>query len=232
MTSRIFPAVLLALLVLTTPFHPATADSVKPPPECAAARNAQECADILSKLGKNPFDAFGAVGAEPVYGQNQTPAPPSKNGATTCQPLGILTALLTPLIAVIVGYIAYRQWRTAQNRLKLDLFDRRLAIHSAARDLIATVTSYGRIENKDIFAFLSGIQQARWLLNERIVQYLEKELWPRVTKLQELMDTLDSPDQDRASNLRQQRELKEWIAGQRPSLDSQFDPFLKFPTHL
>jgi len=232
MTSRIFPAVLLAWLVLTTPFHPAAADSVKPPPECATAKNAQECADILSKLGKNPFDAFDAVGAEPAYGQNQTPAPPSKNGATTCQPLGILTALLTPLIAVIVGYIAYRQWRTAQNRLKLDLFERRLAIHSVARDLIATVTSYGRIENKDIFAFLSGIQQARWLLNERIVQYLEKELWPRVTKLQELMDTLDSPDQDRASNLRQQRELKEWIAGQRPSLDSQFDPFLKFPTHL
>jgi hypothetical protein len=27
---------------------------------------------------------------------------------------GILTALLTPLIAVIVAYIAFRQWRTAR----------------------------------------------------------------------------------------------------------------------
>jgi len=94
-----------------------------------------------------------------------------------CNPAwsGILTALLTPLIAIIVAYIAYRQWRTAQNRLKLDLFDRRFAIHSAAHDLIATVISYGKIDNKDIFAFLSGIQQARWLLNEGIVKYLEKE---------------------------------------------------------
>jgi hypothetical protein len=32
MTNQIGPAVLLALAVLTTPFHPATADSVKPPP--------------------------------------------------------------------------------------------------------------------------------------------------------------------------------------------------------
>jgi hypothetical protein len=47
-----------------------------------------------------------------------------------------------------------------------------------------------------------------------------------MTKLQELMDTSDSPDQDRASNLRQQRELKEWIAGQRVNLDAQFDTFL------
>jgi hypothetical protein len=151
-----------------------------------------------------------------------------------CNPAwpGILTAVLTPLLAVIIAYIAYRQWRTAQNRLKLDLFDRRLAIHSTARDLIATVTSYGKIENKDMFAFLSGTPQARWLLNESIVEYLEKELWPRVTKLQELVDTLDSPEVDRASNARQQRELKEWIAGQRSNLDALFDRFIKFPTQL
>jgi hypothetical protein len=64
-----------------------------------------------------------------------------------CSPawVAISSALLTPLIAIIVVLIAYRQWKTAHNRLKLDLFDKRLAIHSAARDLIATVTSYGEI---------------------------------------------------------------------------------------
>jgi hypothetical protein len=149
---------------------------------------------------------------------------------TACNPawIGILTAFLTPLIAVIVAYIAYRQWRTAHTRLKLDLFDRRLAIHGAARELIATVTSSGRINNQDTVAFLHGIQQARWLLNKRLVQYLEQDLWPRVTKLQELNDTLNDPSTDRADNLRQQRELKDWITGQRPNLDAQFDRFLKF----
>jgi hypothetical protein len=73
-----------------------------------------------------------------------------------------------------------------------------------------------------MFEFLSEIQQARWLFDNNIVKYFEKELWPRVTKLQELNDTLDS-----AANIRQQRELKEWIAGQRANLDSQFDQFLK-----
>jgi hypothetical protein len=40
----------------------------KPPAECATAKNAEECADTLRKLGKNPFDAFGSVGSEPLYG--------------------------------------------------------------------------------------------------------------------------------------------------------------------
>jgi len=42
----------------------------------------------------------------------------------------VLSAMLTPAVALSVAFIAYRQWRTAQNRLKLDLFDRCLAIHT------------------------------------------------------------------------------------------------------
>jgi type II secretory pathway pseudopilin PulG len=125
---------------------------------------------------------------------------------------------------------ARQQANTAFDQLRLNLFEKRLAVHSAARNLIATVTSYGKVENKDIFDFLSGIQPTRWLLDESIVNYLENDLWPRVNKLQELIDMRESPEQDRGSNARQQRELKEWIAGQRANLDAQFDEFLKFLT--
>ena len=34
-----------------------------------------------------------------------------------------LSALLTPTVAVLGSLIAYRQWRLAQNKLKLDLFE-------------------------------------------------------------------------------------------------------------
>ena len=51
----------------------------------------------------------------------------------------VLSALLTPTIAVLVAIIAYRQWRTAQNRLKFDLFDRRFAVYDAARNLLSSV---------------------------------------------------------------------------------------------
>lgn len=47
------------------------ATGTKPPAECATAKSATECADILKRLGKNPFEAFGTVGNEPVYGRTQ-----------------------------------------------------------------------------------------------------------------------------------------------------------------
>ena len=43
----------------------------------------------------------------------------------------VLSALLTPTIAVIATYVAYQQWRVNKTRLDLDLYDRRLAIYKA-----------------------------------------------------------------------------------------------------
>lgn len=53
--------------------------------------------------------------------------------------LQVLQALLTPTVAVAVGFIAFMQWRTAHQKVVLDLFDRRLAIYDG---VIAAVEDY------------------------------------------------------------------------------------------
>ncbi|KZE52985.1 hypothetical protein AVW14_09790 [Stenotrophomonas maltophilia] len=62
-------------------------------------------------------------------------------GMTDLQ-IKLFTALGQIGVAVAVGYVAYRQWRTAQqqastarNKLQLDLFDRRLAVYEAVRSV-------------------------------------------------------------------------------------------------
>jgi ABC-type multidrug transport system fused ATPase/permease subunit len=54
------------------------------------------------------------------------------------QPVWItyLSALLTPVVAIVGATIAYRQWRTAQNKLKLDLFEKRFAVYEAVYALV------------------------------------------------------------------------------------------------
>lgn len=42
----------------------------------------------------------------------------------------VLQALLTPAIAIAVGVIAFMQWRTAHQKVVLDLFDRRLRVYT------------------------------------------------------------------------------------------------------
>jgi len=55
----------VAVLFLTSEGLPARP---RPPGQCVAAKSADECAGLLEKAGKNPFDAYGFVGSEPVYG--------------------------------------------------------------------------------------------------------------------------------------------------------------------
>ncbi len=47
-----------------------------------------------------------------------------------------LTALLTPLVAIVAAYVAFVNARTAKNKLKLDLFDKRIKVFATIRDLI------------------------------------------------------------------------------------------------
>ncbi len=51
----------------------------------------------------------------------------------------VLQALLTPAIAIAVAAIGFLQWRTAHQKVVLDLFDRRLAVYDG---VVNCVTGY------------------------------------------------------------------------------------------
>lgn len=135
----------------------------------------------------------------------------------------ILSALLTPAIAVSVTIIAYRQWRTAQNRLKLDLFDRCLAIHTAALGIIlrAVNNPTGSI---DVVEFKPAVRQSRWLLDKEIERYFRQEFIPKVIDFHILW----SPNTK--SDTEERREIFQWMVEQEDVLDTKFDRFLKIKT--
>jgi hypothetical protein len=49
----------------------------------------------------------------------------------------VLAALLTPAVAILATIVALQQLRTAREKLKLELFDRRLSIHEQTRDVLS-----------------------------------------------------------------------------------------------
>lgn len=140
-----------------------------------------------------------------------------------------LTALLTPTIAVLGAFIAYWQWLTAQNKLKLDLFDRRIAIYDAARTLIASVKTNGKANDEELRTLESGIRSARWLLDEDIETYFENELRRKAVELLTLdneLQGLPAGDQ-RDKNVRKQSELRSGILDQYNVLDRNFEKYLR-----
>jgi phosphate/sulfate permease len=145
----------------------------------------------------------------------------------------IVSWLFTPIVAIVAAIfawiIAYRQWKTAQNRLKLDLFDRRFAVYDTVKSFLIRITNYEKITGEEFQKFLIGINEAKWLLNDEISNYLRQELLSKYNELRRIEVELESlPVGEEKSNLvENQSELNYWFRQQYHVLDQKFEPFLK-----
>lgn len=59
-------------------------------------------------------------------------------------------AFLTPLIALVTAYIAYQQWKTNQQKLNLDRYDRRLKIYIEVRQILSIIVRDAKASYDDL----------------------------------------------------------------------------------
>lgn len=55
------------------------------------------------------------------------------------QLIEIFEALLTPVIAMVATYIAWQQWKTNQQKLNLERYDRRLRVYEEVRKILSII---------------------------------------------------------------------------------------------
>lgn len=67
----------------------------------------------------------------PVSITVEAPASSASDWVTLGPPIGSL------VLAAIVAYVAWRQWRTAHNKLALDLFDKRYAVYQRLNEALS-----------------------------------------------------------------------------------------------
>jgi hypothetical protein len=92
------------------------------------------------------------------------------------------SALTTPLIAVMVAYIAYQQHETARAKLNLDLFERRMAVYEQLRAAVAAVNGTGRVDDATDRLLLDAINASQFLFGQDIHNYLDA-MWRRFSQL-------------------------------------------------
>jgi len=140
-----------------------------------------------------------------------------------------LTALMTPTVAILGLLIGWRQWRLAQNKLKLELFEKRFAVYEATLRFIATILSSGKAEDYEVFQFRSAIREAKWLFEPSVAEYLEKQLCHKAIDLLTLRSELDGVPvgEVRTKNVHAQAEIKKWFLAQTGELDAKFSPYLR-----
>jgi hypothetical protein len=140
-----------------------------------------------------------------------------------------LAALLTPTVAVSAVVIGYRQWRTAQNKLKLDLFEKRLKIYEAVRNLIGSILRTGKTSPASESEFLQASQGAKWLFGPEVEKYVYGTLWPKVCDLWCLQEELNGlgVGPERTEKANKAADIKKWLLDQTKVLDAKFAPYLK-----
>ena len=84
-----------------------------------------------------------------------------------------IQALGPVIIGVAVAYVAWRQWRTAREKLVLDLFDKRMDIYDRAVGAMRLVMRDGAVtKNSSFVDLISVAAEAQFLFGDDVVHFL------------------------------------------------------------
>ena len=140
-----------------------------------------------------------------------------------------VSALGLPTVAALAALIALQQWKTARSKLKLDLFEKRIAVYACVQETLGHAARNGNLDEERQIAYLSGTKSAKWLFRSDVAAYLDKTLWHKIVDL-ETQNTLskDNPnEEDRIANIKARGETMKWLVAQYKEFDKLCKPYLE-----
>ncbi len=139
-------------------------------------------------------------------------------------------ALLTPTIAAIAVYIAYQQHVTARQRLRLDLYERRLSVYKQLMILLTAILREADVSRDDLSEFVAGTSEAAFLFDDDVGNYLEEIYKKAVTimKTRTLMESQKIATEEHVALSDKHDEALNWLLEQVELSTAVFAPFMKF----
>lgn len=147
-----------------------------------------------------------------------------------------ISAALVPVIAGVVAWIAFAQWRTNELRRRHELHDDRMALYRATADFLATVCERGGAQLEDYDRLIAEKVRSQFLYRSDVHGYVER-IMDQASVLQsknrklESREPLSSDDLDYRKRLSAERDqVWGWLSEERLKLpDSPFKQYLEIP---
>ncbi|WP_312706070.1 hypothetical protein [Stenotrophomonas lactitubi] len=119
-------------------------------------------------------------------------------GMTDLQ-IKLITAAGQLALAGTVAYVAWQQWRTARNKLKADLYDRRYALYVKFRGQLETALL--KQDPVTLGSATATATEMRWLFGNEVADHVEKNVLPSANSFMQARASLEYPDplRDRAA---------------------------------
>ena len=96
----------------------------------------------------------------------------------------------TTIISGLVFVVAFLQWRTAHQKVVLDLFEKRLKVYNQARTAVSRVVTSGQVKPDSNIELGEAAEGATFLFGADVHEYLES-LWRDFGRLHSLNQDLE-----------------------------------------
>jgi hypothetical protein len=86
---------------------------------------------------------------------------------------GTLIPIAAIIVSLVVACVQYAQWRTTNQKVVIDLYDRRLKVYTQLEKAIVPVLREGEVSQEAFREFVIGEADARFLFGDDVHEYLK-----------------------------------------------------------
>lgn len=145
---------------------------------------------------------------------------------------GVPTVTAAVIVGIIASYIAYRQWRTAHAKLKLDLFEKRYALFLDVWNFLSRPAMANQLTGLDQVVYLNEFKKkipiANFLFGKKIEAYMNEAV-KKLAELDEIRRINSTKSVSSDEDNKRSSELRTWFHDQSENeVRKLFEPFLSF----
>ena len=145
--------------------------------------------------------------------------------------LDISKGLLTPIIAGVVAYIAYQQHKTNRDKLRFELYDKRLKVFHSLENFLGDISREGDCTHGRMGQYCAEIGESRFLFDKDITDYLEK-IYTEAGNLHDLEHEIKHIDilskEKKESIINKREDVFHRLTGQIKESQTRFEKYLGF----
>ena len=132
-------------------------------------------------------------------------------------------------VAGTVAYVAWQQWKTNDDRLRLELFDRRFAIYDATRQFLLHYLASSSIGDTELRTFWSATRDAEFLFDYDVSAAVIDRVSERAKEHRRIMRLLErmSEGEQRDTHYDRLTEIDAEMVADFERLQDRFRPYLR-----
>ena len=141
-------------------------------------------------------------------------------------------AFVTLVLGTVGGFIAYGQYKTNRDKLRLDLFEKRLEAYEKLQLFFNELFKHARVKNDTIPILAEARYRFQFLFGDEIEKHID-EVWDKTLEMSALYDKMYGEDslplgKERTRVGEQHSDLLKWHRDQRKGSKTRFARYLKF----